>query len=437
MAIGLDNIARRIEEHLATGAPHGIKGLTDEHIRKGCDPHGIAKLWLHDMLHPQKNQHIELAESGSYALLPFSQVVFESIQSDGAEAWTFPITLRLKASSVDKTRLHDAVEAALHNHPAFAMRIDDSGMQHYDQAFRTPYLTYEITADGQYAILKMTFNRILGDATSLMLLLSDIDKAYQNEPLEHDGYLEYLAKAKEHSASAEHISHKKELHERFDNICCPTYPQPDNEAAPADSTMAVLYDDYSTDQERIAQFCKQHKVSLNILFSHATALALMDYNRSDEAALTWAYIGRETADEQHIFGSLHRDVPLHVRRSADLQALQALEQTRCNMEKGIMLSDYPYTFHAANRQMWKNAVNVLVQPNITDMLEQCRLPFEYVQEENAKPQPAYCMLDIEVTDNPLFIALKYSSAHYEEKSIQRFAAMIHRAIETIVGVFTV
>ncbi len=429
----MDNIVRRIEEHLTTGAPHGIKGLTDEHIRRGCDPQGIARLWLHDMLHPQRSQHNELVGSGSYALLPFSQVIFENIKSGKADAWTFPITLRLEASTVEESRLHDAVETALHNHPVFAMRIDDNGMQHYDKDYRTPYLTYEITADEQYVYLKMTFNRILGDATSLMLLLSDIDKAYHNEALLHDGYIDYLAKMQERSASSEYLRHKKELHETFDSIECMTYPQPDNNATMVDSTMAVLYDDYSAEQKAITQFCEKRNISLNILFSHATALALMDYNNCDEAALTWAYIGRETAEEQHIFGSLHRDVPLLVRRSESMTTAKALDTTRRSMEKGIMLSDYPYTFLAANRQRWKNAVNVLVQPDLAEILEQCRLPFEYVEEENLEPQPAYCMLDIEVTENPLLVAFRYSAAHYAEQSMQRFASMIHKTIESIVN----
>jgi hypothetical protein len=46
-------------------------------------------------------------------------------------------------------------------------------------------------------------------------------------------------------------------------------------------------------------------------------LAIADYCGTENAALTWAYEGRETEDEQRIYGSLHRDVPFQLNHKSE------------------------------------------------------------------------------------------------------------------------
>lgn len=409
-------IEERIAEYLSKGTPHNIKGLTAEHIARGKTPRGIAELWLHDRLcHPliESNETDEPNANNSYSLLPFSRVVWESIQEGGAKAWQFDVQLRIDYTNLNTNLLRQAIERVIEAHPVFHMRIDEEGLQHYDSTYRTPYFNYEIRKDEQgNVLLHLTFNRILGDATSLMHFLADIDRAYHDEPIPHDAYLNYLRE--QECCTHSHAYQQSKAHQEatFDAV---KHTRPISASKDcALGTMGIH-----------TLNVNNGKPIDNTLITAAVALAIMDYNHTDEAALTWAYVGRENAEEQHIFGSLHRDVPFVLRLTEDETPASILRQARQQKEQGILHSRYPYTFLASNRVLWANAVNVLCQPSPSDALSSCRMRFEVITPDDT-PHPAYAMLDIEQTEGSDLLIFKYSQAYYSASDIQSFAELIRK-----------
>ena len=158
-------------------------------------------------------------------------------------------------------------------------------------------------------------------------------------------------------------------------------------------------------------------------------MAIAEYCGTDSAALTWAYEGRETPEEQHIFGSLHRDIPFQIHRINPLSQQvytqdELVRQARQQIRSGIAHSDYPYTLSAPHNTRWDYAVNILRNMNPDEFLSTAAIPT--VLLPMPKQRIAYAILDIELYDwqDRMELIFRYSATHYKHASMQRFATMV-------------
>lgn len=429
----MNPIAERIARAMAAGADDvaarsGVKGLTEEDVRLGKTPEAIANIWLSRMLSEKADkarmeQEEREASQKQFPLLPYSQLVY-NLEQKRPGVYSFAFAFSYDANRIDTGRLNEAIHTAIANHPVFR------GNERYYAIEAIPSMApiasiEPITPNGY---LHIRLNRILGDGYSFGLLLEDICKAYQGISLTPDYYFRYLQQVENRKHTAEYAEHKAELQNRYsavDGKRIPVRPTLDKEIEDEDEWIAGEY---------ISPLPEGGKwASVNELVCHATALAIMDYCGTNEAALTWAYLGRENEQERHIFGSLHRDIPLRLRRGEDIKE---------EMQRGIRLSDYPWTLTDPQHEVWQYAVNVLQQPRLEDLdlhgleFRPCEMK-EYGFDEALMERrwsvdggsveaqrTAYSLLDIEIEENQL--RFKYSATHYKKESIIRFAEMIKR-----------
>lgn len=403
-----------------------IKGLTPEDVLQGKTPQGITALWMHHRMQGSAMRQTQPTDH-RYPLLPFSRLVWDSMQKDaGAEAvWTFPLLLRAREEDIDADRLSAAVERVVQHHPVFSMRITEDGTQHYEQGYRTPYLHTDVYTRDGYVCLSLSLNRILGDAASFVLFAQNIWRAYRDEALPPDDYLHYLQQYEETMQGRGYQEHAEWLQEQYGTPSCPLLPPQDSPEGllPVDGT----YTPYTVCPEyadRLEELHHQHGISINAFYCLATALAIMESNGTDSAGLTWAYLGRETRSEMSIFGSLHRDIPMKISKPIIGHCPPLLGEVRRGLEQGILHSEYPFTLLSPAGSPWHSAVNVLVQPSLAEAMEGCPARFEFVPVERSAQ--SYCMLDIDITPQPLTLTFNYSPRHYRKETIRRFAALIEK-----------
>ena len=370
-----------------------------------------------------------------YPLLPYSQLVFDMLQTN-PEVYHTRFSLCIDKREVDVERLKMAVEAALRNHPVFSMHVDEQGMQTYEpltDIFHGPYHSVDFCDEGESGRIDIAFNRILGDALSGNVWFEDLCRAYQGLSLLPDNYLEYLEQVERDKKSSRYTADKEWLECEFGNITCPVHPRTDVPLdIPCIPVEGTLLEDYSDLNERLNILADKQLIPLTALFSLASALAMMEYNGTDDAALTWAYDGRETPEEQHIYGSLHRDIPFKISRKSKVESQKRdlIRFTRKQYREGIAHSTYPYTLTKPHTEIWNYALNVLVQPSIMEK----DIPFSFeVIETNSKHKVAYALLDVEIHENErLTILYRYSATHYKPKSIRKFAALVRKYVEWLI-----
>lgn len=370
-----------------------------------------------------------------YPLLPYSQLVWDIMKHNDDVYWT-RFTLRATKADTDFERLKAAIITTLNNHPVFSMVIDTDGMQYYKPTtdiMHGKFHSIDFREDNQYIYTDIASNRILGDGRSAQIFLDDLFCAYKGKALLADDYLGFLEHIEQTKESVRYKENKTYLEREFSDNTYPVHPNTDRRLD--DNLVAkegCLTETYSNINDKLYTLAKELLISRTAFFSLCAALAIMDYNATDKAALTWGDIGRYTEQEQRIFGSLHRDIPIKIQR-LNATKNELLKQARQQMRQGIAHSQYPYTLTKPNTERWNYAVNVLQQPSMQAVLERAPFPMEILFDEETE-KLAYSLLDIEIYDEKeLTIVFRYSATHYKQKSMQRFAALVRKNAEWLLS----
>ena len=350
--------------------------------------------------------------------------------------------MRLDKKKVDVGRLKRAMEQAIRNHPVFFMRVDGSGQQRYEprpDMLHGQYYSVDFVEDGQFVDVRVRKNRILGDGRSDRLIMEDVMRAYCNLPLEHDDYLDYLQRVEQERQSPRYQRNRQWLESEYGQLSCPVHPVTDVPVDMADmEEEGMLTEDYSPMRSDLNRLGEERLVTLTAFFSLASALAMMEYNDCNEAALTWAYEGRERPEEQRIFGSLHRDIPFQIKnlksekivpfkgKEIRNQKSDLIRQARNQIRSGIAHSGYPFTLVCPHTDIWNYALNVLEQSSMQAKMADVPFPFEVYELEDA-PHVAYSLMDVEIyNEERLLVMYRYSATHYKESSVRRFAALVRK-----------
>lgn len=341
-------------------------------------------------------------------LLPYSQLVYD-LEQLVPGIYNIPFAVCFDKLVYTKSQIETAIQTTIANHPAFALR-DDRGKPYYD---------YQLEETDKGIELSGYVNRILGDGQSLALFIDNLGRALRLESLVSDPYDAYMRHYLSFCQSPRYEANRQWLAEQFGSISCPVHPSTD---VPLHSVEVPqggeFFSSYGAYMHHLTTVAEAHHITMDAFWCLCVMLAMMDLESTDEAALTWAYEGRETEEEQAVFGSLHRDVPLKLSRSANPEDL--FRQIRNQMRSGIAHSSYPWTLIAPQSQVWNYAVNVLRQPTLPVIAHTCAIPLP--------PSIAhlcaisYALLDIEIEDDGL--RFKYSASHYKQETIERFARRI-------------
>ena len=369
----------------------------------------------------------------SYPLLPFSQLIWEQMHYM-PDIYRDTISLTFDTSTVDIARLQDSVVKALRNHPVFSTKITEQGEQSFQQSdniLKGQFHSIEYQIEGNELIMVFEFSRILGDSYSFRLLFQDIFRAYKGKPLFEDKYWEYLYRYEQIKTTLQYERDRQWYEDNFGQVDYAVRPNVDTPHPLSQfGREESMMDDLTEIRPLLQPICEQYKLSFSQCISLCVTLAIMDYNETDSAALTWAYLGRETMDDMAIFGSLHRDLPIKITRKSDLNRRDVLSQIQTQMTQSIAHSLYPYTLLAPQNQVWNYAVNVLTSITEDRLTQYAPMPVQLTIEENRQ---AMSLLDIDVYDDGgLIIVYRYSATHYKPESIRRFAALVRKYVEWLI-----
>ena len=323
-----------------------------------------------------------------YPLLPYSQLVWEMTRWN-PWVYVFPFIICWKNGAEQKAQVEQAFRTVLNNHPVFSMRVDWKGRQYAIESkdiLHGQYHDVTIYIKGNDLYVRLSGGRILGDGESGAILARDLCRAYNGLSLGEDDYWGYVAQYERNKNESHYCLSKEWCEREFADESVPVHPTIDRRRlmtliAPK---VGVLEDEYTALSAKIEQLQVEHFISHEGIFSLCAALAIAEYCGSHEAALTWAYEGREKEDEQHIFGSLHRDIPFYVPKSIIENRESAIRLARKQIRSGIAHSDYPYTLTAPYNKRWNYAVNVLRVPEIDDVISLLPFPVQLVSAPEQK-----------------------------------------------------
>lgn len=368
-----------------------------------------------------------------YPLLPFSRLIWEQMQIM-PEIYRDKVSLTFDTSNIETERLQDSVERALYNHPVFSTIIMPTGEQYVqssDNILKGQFHSIEYQIKGNQLTMLFEFSRILGDSYSFRLLFQDIFRAYSGKPLFEDKYLEFLQQYEQLKTTPQYAADRQWYEENFGQIDYSVRPDVDTDQPLSQfGEEAIFIDDLADIRHRLQPIGDHYNLSVAQCISLCVILAIMDYNGTDSAALTWAYLARETMEDMAIFGSLHRDIPIKITRKESSRQHDLLQQFQSQMAQSIAHSLYPYTLLAPQNQVWNYAVNVMTSITEDRLTQYAPIPVQLHIEENRQ---AMSLFDVDICDDEvLTVTYRYSATHYKPESIRKFAALVRKYVEWLV-----
>ncbi|MBR1935944.1 MAG: amino acid adenylation domain-containing protein [Muribaculaceae bacterium] len=280
---------------------------------------------------------------------PLSRVQYgiyvDSVTHMGEAYYNLPYFYTFDAS-LDGDRLCRAIEATVAAHPTLFTRIslpdDGEPLQHFDsdeafhidvepvddiervkQGLIVPFDIYNdrlfrirLFRDSSHFYLFLDIHHIIGDGTTLKVILSDIEAAYNGSTLQPEEFtMAQLAAAEaEARLSPAFDEDKKWYAATFD--CGDTFtaimPDRYEPQHAEDSLVRTL----NIDPAAVDGFCKANGIFRSNFFTAAYALLLAKYNNEQESLFTTIYNGRTDKRFLHSVGMTVKTLPVYAKFDA-------------------------------------------------------------------------------------------------------------------------
>ena len=296
----------------------------------------------------------------------------ECAQHPGEAYYNIPYLYTFDGS-LDENRLKTAIETAVANHPALLTRIgvdehgdpiqtvDDSEkwtleVEHVTdiraaiEGFIQPFDIYNdrffrmrMLRDDEHYYWLLDIHHIIGDGSTLKVLLDDIGAAYEGQELtpETITMAELALEEEEQRKTPQFEADKQWYAQEYDCGDCFSTLLPDLDGTEdADGLEARCM---HVDSARVDAFCREHGIFKSTLFTAAYSFLIAKYNNEQASLFSTIVSGRNDRRTAHTVGMLVKTVPVYAHFTDETTVLDFLkagqqQMTGCR-EHGL----YAYT----------------------------------------------------------------------------------------------
>ena len=384
-------------------------------------------------------------------IAPLSKVQYglyvECVAHQGEACYNLPY-LYVLDGTLEEERLRRAIETAVAAHPTLFTRIElnEQGdpMQTIDDT-ETFTLNVETTADIEaekqrmivpfdiyhdrlfhIRLLKdaahfyffLDIHHIIGDGTTLKVMLSDIDKAYGGGTLEPEAMTmaEVATAEAELRKTAAFEEGKQWYAQNFDCGDCFTQLMPDLEVPEhsEDSMVRTL----NVDMAAVDAFCKDNGIFKSNFFTTAYSFLLAKYNNERESLFTTIYNGRTDKRFLHSVGMTVKTLPVYAKFDNDTKVLDYLKAGQDQM--GGVRKHEAYAFSDAVNDLGIQSNSMFAWHGMMFADEQlCGKPMKTIRLCNSTLE-ASLYLKAFILNGKYQVKAEYNSNEYSEEIIRQY-----------------
>ena len=380
----------------------------------------------------------------------------ECVNHPGEPCYNVPCFYILDGS-LDEERLRRAVETVVTAHPTLFTRIEltDQGdpvqtiddtetfslqVEHVDDieaAKKTMIQPFNIVGDRLFRIRLLRdkehfyyfqdVHHTLFDGGSQALMLADIEKAYNGEPLEPEQLtMAQLAVAEEElRQTAVFEEDKKWYAENFDCGDCysPLLPDRDDKQF----VDALLTRTMAVDKARVDAFCKTNGVFRSSVFTAAYAYLLAKYNNEQQVLFNTVHNGRADKRSNRTLGMLVRTVPVYAKFDADTRVLDFIKAGEEQMKGCRQHGSYNYS-DAINDLGLQPATLFIWHGNTLENNPFCGKPMKFILLcNNSREVSLY--LKVVIKEGRFVVEAEYNGNEYSEALMSQFMESYEAVVE--------
>ena len=380
----------------------------------------------------------------------------ECVAHQGEACYNLPY-LYVLDGSLDGNQLCRAIEAAVKAHPTLftRIRLDDSGdpLQTIDpnETFElsvetvadieavkpsliVPFNIYEdrlfhirLLKDAEHYYFFLDIHHIIGDGTTLKVMLTDVDAAYKGEPLEPEALtMAEVAIAEDELRKTKAFEEGKQWYaQHFDCGDCFTQLMPDLEIA--EHSEASLMRTLSVDMARVDAFCKENGVFKSNFFTTAYSFLLAKYNNEQESLFTTVYNGRTDKRFLHSVGMTVKTLPVYAKFDKETKVIDYLKAGQDQMS-GVRQHE-AYTFSDVVNDLGLQSNSMFAWHGMLFADEQlCGKPMKTTRLGNSTLE-ASLYLKAFILGGKYHVKAEYNSNEYSEALIAQFLESYEAVVE--------
>ena len=380
----------------------------------------------------------------------------ECVNHPGEPCYNVPCFYILDGS-LDEERLRKAIETVVSAHPTLFTRIeltnqgdpvqtiDDTEtfslqVEHVDDieaVKKTMVLPFNIVGDRLFRIRLLRdkehfyyfqdVHHTLFDGGSQALMLADIEKAYNGEPLEPEQLtMTQLAVAEEEQRQTSVFEEDKKWYaENFDCGDCysPLLPDRDDKQF----VDAILARTMTVDKARVDAFCKTNGVFRSSVFTAAYAYLLAKYNNEQQVLFNTVHNGRADKRSNHTIGMLVKTVPVYAKFDADTHVLDFIKAGEEQMKGCRQHGLYNYS-DAINDLGLQPATLFIWHGNTLENNPFCGKPMKFILLcNNSREVSLY--IKVVIKEGRFVVEAEYNGNEYSESLISQFMESYEAVLE--------
>lgn len=431
----------------------GLEGLTTDMIFRGRSAREIAQIYRNEAAGTDEGtlrMQEDLARRKDHPLLMEQLAAFDyQLYAPRSTMWNLPCFFRF-GKEIDLPRLKEAVENVLKAHGVFStiLKFNEEGelIQRYTDALDktveiekdseaelvdireelvrpfklvdSPLYRFRIFETERGGYLFFDLHHLIGDGTSMYILIDDIARAYQGEPLEEDLYYHTLSRLEQESRTENYAKAREYYLAREDSRDWARTPVVDHasSAIDCDGTTFIL----PVDEEGYQSLQDRYGIGRNAFFVGIAAFAMAAYNKVNDVSILWTYNGRGSKEDDRIVGMMIRDITFYLSLKEGMTVGDFFREVRDQMVLGLSYCSYPHA-----NMIEDQTLCILYQSGLGELDRLSELGF--VGEELPEPFAGNDnLIDLEIydTESGTQVELNYIPSCYEEESMQRFRRLI-------------
>jgi amino acid adenylation domain-containing protein len=359
--------------------------------------------------------------------------------------------------SLDEERLRKAIETAVSAHPTLFTRIklneqgdpvqtiDDSEtfslkVEHIDdiEAVKKTMIQPFNIVDGRLFYIRLlrdkehfyffqNVHHTIFDGSSQAIMLADIEKAYNGEPLEPEQVTMAQLAVEEEEVRRTTVfeEDKKWYAENFDCDDCysPLLPDRDDKQF----VDALLTRTMAVDMDRMDTFCKANGVFRSSVFTAAYGYLLAKYNNEQQALFSTVHNGRADKRCSHTVGMMVKTVPVYAKFDDETHVLDFIKAGEEQMKGCRQHGLYSYS-DALNDLGLQPATLFVWHGNTWGDRPFCGKPMELVFLRNSSREVSLYM-KVVIKEGRFVVEAEYNGNEYSETLINQFMESYEAVVE--------
>ena len=397
---------------------------------------------------------------------PLSKVQYglyvECVAHQGEACYNLPY-LYVLDGTLDEEKLKKAIETAVAAHPTlftrielneqgdplqtiddsetFTLNIEDGTLNiksatFNDEPLIVPFDIYKdrlfhirLLKDAEHFYFFLDIHHIIGDGTTLKVMLSDVDKVYGGGTLEPEAMtMAEVAMAEAELRKTSAFEEGKQWYaQNFDCGDCFTQLMPDLEE-PVHSE-ASLVRTLDVEMAEVDAFCKEKGIFKSNFFTTAYSFLLAKYNNEQESQFTTIYNGRTDKRFLHSIGMTVKTLPVYAKFDNDTKVLDYLKAGQDQMS-GVRQHE-AYAFSDAINDLGLQSNSMFAWHGMMFADEQlCGKPMKTIRLCNSTLE-ASLYLKAFILNGQYHVKAEYNSNEYSEALISQYL----ESYETVVKGF--